>query len=77
MSYAGDKNLVTFEGDHNSPRPAFYFVSVGIFLHNCLRGGQSEPPYMPPTYPRLDPVRNSLDSSPMQSGDQSATSKLA
>jgi hypothetical protein len=47
--YAGDKNLITFDGDHNSNRPAFYFGSCGIFLHNCLRGGDRDPPVMPST----------------------------
>ena len=26
--YSGDKNIITFGGDHNSPRPAFFFDSV-------------------------------------------------
>ena len=33
---SGDKNIITFGGDHNSPRPAFFFDSVGIFFHNVL-----------------------------------------
>ena len=35
--YAGDKNLILVEGDHNSNRPAFMFASVGIFLANTLQ----------------------------------------
>ena len=35
-AYAGDKNLVKFEGDHNSPRPSFFYDSVVIFFHNTL-----------------------------------------
>jgi alpha-beta hydrolase superfamily lysophospholipase len=35
-AYAGDKNLVKFEGDHNSPRPDFFFNSVVIFFYNTL-----------------------------------------
>jgi len=35
-AYAGDKNLITFEGDHNSPRPDFFFNSVVIFFYNTL-----------------------------------------
>lgn len=35
--YAGDKNLVLVEGDHNSPRPSFLFDSVCIFLQNYLQ----------------------------------------
>lgn len=34
--YAGDKNLVLVEGDHNSPRPRFLFDSAAIFLQNCM-----------------------------------------
>jgi dienelactone hydrolase len=36
-AYAGDKNLVTFEGDHNSPRPDFFYNSVVIFFYNTLQ----------------------------------------
>lgn len=36
-AYAGDKNFITVEGDHNSPRPGFLFDSVYIFLQNALR----------------------------------------
>ncbi|XP_057856452.2 uncharacterized protein LOC131065832 [Cryptomeria japonica] len=35
-SYAGDKNIIKFEGDHNSPRPQFYYDSITIFFHNVL-----------------------------------------
>ncbi|XP_077232115.1 uncharacterized protein LOC143866721 [Tasmannia lanceolata] len=35
-SYAGEKNIIKFEGDHNSPRPRFYFDSITIFFHNVL-----------------------------------------
>ncbi|KAB2631025.1 hypothetical protein D8674_008544 [Pyrus ussuriensis x Pyrus communis] len=27
-----DKNIIKFEGDHNSPRPQFYFDSINIFF---------------------------------------------
>lgn len=36
-SYAGDKNIIKFEGDHNSPRPQFYYDSITIFFHNVLQ----------------------------------------
>ncbi|KAK9805218.1 hypothetical protein WJX72_006872 [[Myrmecia] bisecta] len=36
-AYAGDKNLITFEGDHNSMRPQFFYNSVLIFMHNVLQ----------------------------------------
>ncbi|CAG9465878.1 unnamed protein product [Pedinophyceae sp. YPF-701] len=35
-AYGGDKNMVTFAGDHNSPRPPFFYSSVSIFFHNVL-----------------------------------------
>jgi len=35
--YAGDKNMILVEGDHNSPRPKFMFDSVSIFLQTCLQ----------------------------------------
>ncbi|XP_042444384.1 uncharacterized protein LOC122029461 [Zingiber officinale] len=41
-AYAGDKNIIKFEGDHNSPRPQFYYDSVSIFFYNVLR-----PPQIP------------------------------
>lgn len=33
----GDKNIIKFEGDHNSPRPQFYYDSITIFFYNVLR----------------------------------------
>ena len=33
--YSGDKNIITFGGDHNSPRPAFFFVSLTAVA--CVR----------------------------------------
>jgi pimeloyl-ACP methyl ester carboxylesterase len=35
--YAGDKNLIIVEGDHNSPRPKFLFDSATIFLQTCMQ----------------------------------------
>lgn len=35
--YAGDKNIIIVEGDHNSPRPKFMFDSAAIFLQACLQ----------------------------------------
>jgi len=34
--FAGDKNFVTFEGDHNDVRPDFFMDSACIFLKNVL-----------------------------------------
>ena len=36
-AYSGDKNYITFEGDHNSERPAFFYASVSIFFANTLQ----------------------------------------
>ncbi|GMP76923.1 hypothetical protein CsSME_00033391 [Camellia sinensis var. sinensis] len=38
----GDKNIIRFEGDHNSPRPQFYFDSINIFFHNVLQPPEGE-----------------------------------
>ncbi|RDX89022.1 hypothetical protein CR513_29303, partial [Mucuna pruriens] len=44
-SYAGDKNVIKFDGDHNSSRPQFFYDSVSIFFYNVLR-----PPNIPRTH---------------------------
>uniref|UniRef100_A0A5B7ARI5 Serine aminopeptidase S33 domain-containing protein n=1 Tax=Davidia involucrata TaxID=16924 RepID=A0A5B7ARI5_DAVIN len=44
-SYAGDKNIIKFDGDHNSSRPQFYYDSVSIFFYNVLH-----PPRVPSAY---------------------------
>ncbi|MQM03584.1 hypothetical protein Taro_036370 [Colocasia esculenta] len=44
-SYAGDKNIIKFEGDHNSPRPQFYYDSVSIFFYNVLHPPQNSSSY--------------------------------
>ncbi|GMH18804.1 hypothetical protein Nepgr_020645 [Nepenthes gracilis] len=36
-AYVGDKNIIKFDGDHNSPRPQFYFDSIAIFFNNVLQ----------------------------------------
>lgn len=36
-AYAGDKNIIIVNGDHNSPRPQFMFDSACIFLKACLQ----------------------------------------
>ncbi|KAH1146516.1 hypothetical protein GYH30_041923 [Glycine max] len=41
-AYMGDKNIIKFEGDHNSSRPQYYFDSVNIFLHNVLQPPEDE-----------------------------------
>lgn len=34
--------MIKFEGDHNSPRPQFYFDSINIFFHNVLQPPEDE-----------------------------------
>lgn len=41
-AYMGDKNIIKFDGDHNSPRPQFYFDSINIFFHNVLQPPHDE-----------------------------------
>lgn len=52
----GDKNIIKFEGDHNSPRPKFYFDSINIFFHNVLHPPEDE---VGESY--FDPVTNYFD----------------
>jgi len=35
--YAGDKNIIKVDGDHNTPRPQFFQDSAGIFLTQALQ----------------------------------------
>eukprot|EP00658_Telonema_sp_P-2_P048563 TRINITY_DN3693_c0_g1_i3.p1 TRINITY_DN3693_c0_g1~~TRINITY_DN3693_c0_g1_i3.p1 ORF type:complete len:461 (-),score=129.65 TRINITY_DN3693_c0_g1_i3:172-1554(-) len=35
--YAGDKQLMLVDGDHNSARPGYILDTASIFLHNALR----------------------------------------
>ena len=37
LTTQGDKNIIKFDGDHNSPRPQFYYDSITIFFYNVLR----------------------------------------
>ncbi|XP_071922535.1 uncharacterized protein [Coffea arabica] len=39
----GDKNMIKFDGDHNSSRPQFYYDSVTIFFYNVLHPPQLTP----------------------------------
>jgi hypothetical protein len=44
------KNIIKFDGDHNSPRPQFYFDSITIFFHNVLN-----PPDVPEEHYFMSP----------------------
>ncbi|KAL6888845.1 hypothetical protein ACP4OV_009871 [Aristida adscensionis] len=40
QAYGGDKNIIKFEGDHNSPRPQSYYDSVSMFFYSTLQPPQ-------------------------------------
>ncbi|KAH9616455.1 hypothetical protein KSS87_006769 [Heliosperma pusillum] len=54
--YMGDKNIIKFDGDHNSPRLPFYFDSISIFFNNVLQPPQDEAPVS-----LYDPVQEYID----------------
>ncbi|XP_021729674.1 uncharacterized protein LOC110696639 isoform X2 [Chenopodium quinoa] len=54
--YMGDKNFIKFEGDHNSPRPQFYFDSISIFFNNVLQPPEDDVPAR-----LFDPVHEYID----------------
>ena len=58
--YAGDKNLIIVEGDHNSPRPKFMFDSASIFLQTCLQIPNSWALRVHPGMNLMAPVRSFL-----------------
>jgi len=44
--YGGDKQIIRFEGDHNSERPHFFYDAVALFFYNVLMvGTQWEDPH--------------------------------
>ncbi|XP_024391340.1 uncharacterized protein [Physcomitrium patens] len=55
-AYSGDKNIIKFDGDHNSPRPQFYYDSITIFFYNVLR-----PPDAPIVVPEVLPEPHFYD----------------
>eukprot|EP00578_Thalassiosira_sp_NH16_P017785 CAMPEP_0181128154 /NCGR_PEP_ID=MMETSP1071-20121207/28595_1 /TAXON_ID=35127 /ORGANISM="Thalassiosira sp., Strain NH16" /LENGTH=860 /DNA_ID=CAMNT_0023213971 /DNA_START=103 /DNA_END=2685 /DNA_ORIENTATION=+ len=50
--YAGDKNIVVVDGDHNSPRPRFLLQSACLFLQSCMQ--------LPPTSELVVPLGTNL-----------------
>lgn len=44
--YQGDKNIIKFDGDHNSSRPQFFYDSVSTFFYNVLRPPQVSSPHV-------------------------------
>ncbi|CAN1336423.1 Uncharacterized protein YqkD [Linum perenne] len=52
----GDKNMIKFDGDHNSSRPQFYYDSVSIFFFNILH-----PPQTTASTRKLDKYYNLSD----------------
>nr|GMD80543.1 uncharacterized protein LOC104225093 [Ipomoea batatas] len=50
-AYMGEKNIIKFDGDHNSQRPQFYFDSISIFFNNVLRPPDDDTFFdIPPDY---------------------------
>nr|GMD77376.1 Alpha/beta hydrolase fold [Ipomoea batatas] len=50
-AYMGEKNIIKFDGDHNSQRPQFYFDSVSIFFNNVLQPPDDDTFFdIPPDY---------------------------
>jgi len=54
--YAGDKNLVVVDGDHNSPRPRFLLQSACLFLQSCMQ--------LPPSSELVVPLGTNLFAPP-------------
>jgi len=52
-AYAGDKNFVMVEGDHNSARSKFFMDSVAIFFFNTLQCDQLPHQHSLPPRPAL------------------------
>eukprot|EP00571_Detonula_confervacea_P015627 CAMPEP_0172308426 /NCGR_PEP_ID=MMETSP1058-20130122/9015_1 /TAXON_ID=83371 /ORGANISM="Detonula confervacea, Strain CCMP 353" /LENGTH=774 /DNA_ID=CAMNT_0013020835 /DNA_START=134 /DNA_END=2455 /DNA_ORIENTATION=+ len=50
--YAGDKNIVIIDGDHNSPRPRFLLQSACLFLQSCMQ--------LPPSLELVVPLGTNL-----------------
>ena len=50
--YAGDKNIVIVDGDHNSPRPRFLLQSSCLFLQSCMQ--------LPPSLELVVPLGTNL-----------------
>ncbi|KAL7542491.1 hypothetical protein ACHAXR_012012 [Thalassiosira sp. AJA248-18] len=50
--YAGDKNIVVVDGDHNSPRPRFLLQSACLFLQSCMQ--------LPPSLELVVPLGTNL-----------------
>merc|ERR1719235_1789447 len=66
-AYAGDKNFVMVEGDHNSARSKFFMDSVAIFFFNTLQCDQL--PHQHPLPRSLPPQVASLAAGDPQGRD--------
>eukprot|EP00929_Paragymnodinium_shiwhaense_P002116 TRINITY_DN102307_c0_g1_i1.p1 TRINITY_DN102307_c0_g1~~TRINITY_DN102307_c0_g1_i1.p1 ORF type:complete len:421 (+),score=52.17 TRINITY_DN102307_c0_g1_i1:82-1263(+) len=82
-AYAGDKNFVMVEGDHNSARSKFFMDSVAIFFFNtlqCDRLPQQRPPSGPSRslgYPAGQGGRAAARTGGSRGGSRSAEAGLA
>jgi len=74
-AYAGDKNMVLVDGDHNSSRPRFLMDSIAIFFLQTLQVDVSEVADSPtPPAPRSAPrTRRVTRGSPQQERSERAT----
>ncbi|KAG4942122.1 hypothetical protein JHK85_046768 [Glycine max] len=70
-AYMGDKNIIKFDGDHNSPRPQFYFDSINIFFHNVL-----QPPEDEVGESFFDPMNDYFDAEPSTSSTINAIEQV-
>ena len=53
--YAGDKNIILVEGDHNSHRPEFCNDSITIFITNLLNVGENAQEELSQDFPLSSP----------------------
>jgi len=76
-AYAGDKNFVMVEGDHNSARSKFFMDSVAIFFFNTLQCDQLPHQNLPPAaFPQLASTSSSApgrNRSPLMSHNSSSS----
>ncbi|GAB2224765.1 hypothetical protein Droror1_Dr00005535 [Drosera rotundifolia] len=61
--YAGDKNIIKFDGDHNSSRPQFFYDSVSIFFYNTL-----SPPQVSASCSSKPPIYSNLENLKLDDG---------
>ena len=73
--YAGDKNVVRFEGDHNDIRPGFFLDSACIFLKQARAQRPTAHRFSEPN-PLTQLVRTRADSCGLSSGAPHPRSRM-